>query len=305
MVSLLPHLCPVCLRPTLASPSSEKAQPAWLPAFLLFQASPLAVPGSWLGPLTLTPQWDGKEQPEWTVRPRQDAEMEVLTQHVFWDQWAGWEFWKKRHTTEQIDRPTYSEHLGRAPAVGLLVCEIWGPWSWTRRPHQSLGRRSQSPLQPSLLCLGGDLSGPCVSPSSPTPYPLLPSWWVGAIWGNRRWSEEGSQSAFLSLSSAPVGFLQVTSSPLNDTLSAYLIMLYQYVHFFHMSIFSGEILDVIFHWTWIFSLLWNGSRKQYLFPFYYLITYHCKLRCLSKCPSECISVGVMVSYSFLTKKWEI
>ena len=38
------------------------------------------------GTLTLTPQWCGKEQQEWTVRPRQDAEMEVLTQHVFWDQ---------------------------------------------------------------------------------------------------------------------------------------------------------------------------------------------------------------------------
>ena len=82
--------------------------------------------------------------------------------------------------------------------------------------------------------------GAMCQPLLPHPPTLLPSWWLGAIWGNRRWSEEGSQSAFLSLSSAPVGFLQFTSSPLNDTLSAYLIMLYQYVHFFHMTIFSGE-----------------------------------------------------------------
>ena len=196
----------------------------------------------------------------------------------------GWEFWKRRHTTEQIDRPTYSVHLRRAPAVGLLVCKVWGPWSLTRWPCQSLGRRSQSLLQPSLPC---------------------PSCCVWPIWGNRRRSEEGSESVFLSLSSVPVGFLQVTSSPLNDILSAYFIMLYQNVHFFHRTIFSGETfrcylsldLNILTFVKWLNKtifvslLLLDNTSLQVM---------------MSKQVSLGMHIcGVMVSYSFLTKRWEI
>ena len=146
------------------------------------------------------------------------------------------------------------------------------------------GQTFPEPLQPSLPC---------------------PSWWVWTIWGNRRRWEEGSESVFLSLSSVPVGFLQVTSSPLNDLLSAYFIMLYQNVHFFHRTIFSGETfrcylsldLNILTFVKWLnktifVSLLLLGNTSLQVM--------------MSKQVSLGMHIcGVMVSYSFLTKRWEI
>lgn len=166
--------------------------------------------------------------------------MEVLTQHVFWGPVNRLGILEEE-THYRADRST---HLFSSYPCWDSPWACWCVRSGGCDPQQgdhAVSGQTFPELPPtSLPCLGGDLLGPRVSPSSPWPH-TLPPFLVGLDCLRQQEDQrEGSESAFLSLSSVPVGFLQVTSVSLNGTLSAYFSCI-------SMSIFS--IHDNIFRWN--------------------------------------------------------